>query len=175
MKLQKVYLETLLQVSDKVSFSRMKFKQLRSTQSDIFRLDLAFIVRNDCSQNRGVYNFGFKRCYFIVEHSTPGLNFSKQAFVCGKQGAILSYPRTFDEIAYLWDFFESTRSELSDVVTYNTLLHVGFKRQAPVTTQFPQFKSIDGHLDVNSEKNVALFEGFWMSRFVSLFHPSFVS
>ena len=157
-----------MQVSDKNSLVLREFQHLHSTQSDIYREDLAFIVRNDCSKNSGVYNFDFKRCYFIVEHPTPGLNFSEQVLVCNKQGAILSYPRTLDEIAYLWDFFERTRSELSVEATYNTSLHVGFKRQAPVTSQFPQFNSIDGHLKVNSKRNMALFQDMLASRSVSL-------
>ena len=136
----------------------MKFQQLRSRQGDLFREDISFKIREDCSKNRGVFNFGFKRCYFIIRHPAPGLNFTEQAIACDRQGAILSYPRTFDEIAYLWEFFETNqRSTFSLESIYNSWLHVGFIRQKPVTTRFPQFKSIDGLVNVNSEKNVELF------------------
>ena len=35
-------------------------------------------VRELCAENHGVFRFSFQRCFFILDHDHPGLNFSSQ-------------------------------------------------------------------------------------------------
>ena len=59
-----------MKVSDKTSAVK-KFQQIRSGQGDLSKVDPALNIREDCSKNRGVFNFSFKRCYFIITHPAP--------------------------------------------------------------------------------------------------------
>ena len=82
-------------------------------------------VREKCSANRGVYNYQMRRCYFILHHGEPGLNFSAQVSACRMKGAALSYPRKEEEVLYLWDLFEGENNHLTVQYFRNFSLHIG--------------------------------------------------
>ena len=63
-----------------------KVKQY-SSDADIVKNIHLHNVREKCSATRGVYNYQMRRCYFILHHAEPGLNFSAQVSACRMKGA----------------------------------------------------------------------------------------
>ena len=137
------------------------FKAQKMAKDDIiFGFD-AYKVKTDCSASRGFFSFSNRRCYFVSEHSPPGLNLTEQDLVCRKQGGILSYPRTPQETKFMWDYFEAEKSHLGRSFFTDAYLHVGFKRQRPVVGNYATFTSIDGKMAVSPLTDADLFQGVW--------------
>ena len=82
--------------------------------------------RSLCSLNHGTYDWGLKRCFFIQRHSFPGLTFRQEATFCNSKKTALSYPRSRNEVIFLWKFFkEKFKKDLSVSQLANTTLRTG--------------------------------------------------
>ena len=113
--------------------------------------------RESCVLNRGVFNFHFKRCFFLLENPTPGLNLWEQMEKCEQKSAILSYPRTYEEILFMWEFFESRNKDLTLKYLMNATLHVGYVMEQPVIG-VPNFESVDHLMTISSNTHHELFQ-----------------
>ena len=131
---------------------------------DTFNAGKVLSAREKCSINEATFNFAHKRCYFVLEHSSPGLNLTQQMETCGNHGAVLSYPRKYIEITFMWDFFETQQTKLSHEMFFNISLHAGFVRETPVLTRYPRFTSADGSLVIDSSANKEMFQDFLQFR-----------
>ena len=160
---------TLVYTRRELSIMTWQFKTNVLSSADTVDTDIAFSTRNKCSVNRGTFNFKYKKCSFVVEHILPGLKFSEQVKTCEARGAILSYPRTFAEIGYMWDFFEQERNELKRDSLMRLSLHAGYVRQTPVVTKFPQFEIVDGSYVIDSKRNTRLFNDVSMFRNITAY------
>ena len=70
-----------------------------------------------CAQNHGVFRFSVGRCFFVLDHGYPGLNFSQQVELCGENGAVLSYPRSQEEVETIWEVFREHLESSGEKVT----------------------------------------------------------
>ena len=106
-----------------------------------------------CAQNHGVFRFSVGRCFFVLDHGYPGLNFSHQVELCGKKGAVLTYPRSQEEVETIWEVFREHLKKSRGKVTFeyvrNLTIHAGFERKIGRFNQ-QSFTSVDGMLSVNS-------------------------
>ena len=150
----------------KHSFSAFKFWSLN--YRDVMISDPTLAARKTCAENNGDYDFFFKRCYFILEHTSPGLNFSQQSVKCEEQGAILSYPRNRAETEFMWHYFEKQKQNVVGVrFLLVEALHVGFTRDHPVKSQHPTFTSVDKKLSINSLSHMELFMRSFADDYIS--------
>ena len=117
--------QTAAEVSKDIYEQRIK---RFSSVADLVRNNDFQNIREKCSVNRGTFNYQLKRCYFIIQHGEPGLNFSSQVSACETKGAVLSYPRSETEISYLWDLFEQKNDHLSNTYFRNFSLHIGLSK-----------------------------------------------
>ena len=67
-------------------------------------------ARLKCGSKHGEVNFLFGRCFFMQSFDGVGLNLTSQIDKCSQtEGATLSYPRTIDEISFIWNFYKNKR------------------------------------------------------------------
>ena len=139
-------------LSEKIFEQRIK---RFSSVADLVRNNDFQNIREQCSVNRGTFNYQLKRCYFIIQHGEPGLNFSSQVSACEIKGAVLSYPRSETEISYLWDLFEQKNDHLSNTYFRNFSLHIGLSKSK---------KLFGGYLSVDKEMNFSWTDPIWFYR-----------
>ena len=117
------------EVMKTLSESRSNFQLFSLRNRDMMGTDPLLNGRQKCSVNQAKFNFAFKRCYMVLENSNPGLNLSQQVDKCEQKGAVLSYPRSYNEVLFLWNFLQSERKDLTDEFRLQGTLHVGFRRE----------------------------------------------
>ena len=150
----------------KHSLSGFEFASLN--YRDVMILDPTSAPRKTCAENNGDYNFFFQRCYFILEHPSPGLNISQQIRKCQKQGAILSYPRSREETEFIWRYFEKQkRNVVGARFLLVEALHVGFTRDRTVKSRYPTFTSVDKKLSISSFSHLELFMDSFVDDYIS--------
>ena len=121
------------------------FGDLSSPESDIRFL---------CGKNHGRLEFEYKRCYFIGTHSEIKLDFWDQAEFCLNRNATLSYPRSKNEISYIFSFYQTFRgwdhrTETKEIKEW--YLHLGIQRSNQGLFQDePTFLSTDGKFKFTS-------------------------
>ena len=110
-----------------------------------------------CDPNQAMISIQFKRCFFVKFHSEKPLNQSEHVEYCASRGAVLTYPRDFDEWFFVWSFYQmfmADQSEMSgdsnDVIN-SWFLHLGYQR----TSNF-MIKSVDGKMIVPLSKFVGV-------------------
>ena len=142
--------------------SRVRLTQFNQQQTDLHEPKVVSAKRHLCNSNQGTFNFKFKRCYFVLQHRIPGLNFSEQVSKCEEHGAVLSYPRFYSEVLYLWQFFRQTQFDPEKGIDLkffaNTTLHVGYVRLKPVVDPHASFESVDNKRLVASNTHEELFQ-----------------
>ena len=111
-------------------------------------------IRSLCGLNHGRLDFQYHRCFFIGAHPVQGLNFSEQVEFCEKQQAHLSYPRSQEELEYMWKFYRSYRgwdltTELSN--TTDWYLHLGILRKGSLDDL--SFTSVDEKFNFTSQSH----------------------
>ena len=117
------------EVMKTLSESRSNFQLFSLRNRDLMGTDPLLNGRQKCSVNEAKFNFAFKRCYMVLENPNPGLNFSQQVDKCEQKGAVLSYPRSYNEVLFLWNFLQSERKDLTIEFRLQGTLHVGFRRE----------------------------------------------
>ena len=102
-----------------------------------------------CDENGAVFNYIRKRCYFVIRFPYPGYNLTESIEQCDSRGAVLSYPRHYEEVSDTWTYFSShlLRTDKLNMkgLLANTTLHVGFKK----IEKF-EFQSVDEKLNVST-------------------------
>ena len=144
-----------------------KIKQFCS-DADIVKNDDFHILREKCTTNRATYNFRMRRCYFILHHSEPGLNFSAQVSACQIKGAVLSYPRSEEEISFLWDLFERENNHLTIQYFRNFSLHLGLYSSLEVVGTY---HSVDNEMVFNQRSQSWFFRKAQEINFSRGFQP----
>ena len=114
--------------------------------------------RSLCSLNHGTYNWDLKRCFFIHKHSFPGLDFQQEATFCNSMDSVLSYPRSRDEVIFLWNFFEEKfKKDLSVSQLANTTLRTGLVKDDCSLFRC-NYASLDNKFSIISSKS-----SFWFT------------
>ena len=113
-------------------------------------------IKTFCARNNGVFRFALRRCFFVLEHMSPGLNFSEHVHNCEERGAVLTYPRTPGEIETKWDLFRDFLENNGASLNLNFLrfvnLHLGFERYTVDGGLFGGylFRSVDEKLIIST-------------------------
>ena len=115
-----------------------------------------------CAEQNGQLNFNSRRCFFQLEFSQPGRNFTLQVEECKNHGGILTYPRDEAELKFVWEFFEKQNPDLIAQDLAATFLHMGFVRieggaTVPEREFVNNYASVDGKMTVNSLSHQSLF------------------
>ena len=100
-----------------------------------------------CAENRGTFKWQFRRCFFLLKHDDPGLNFTGQVDACERRKATLSYPRSETEVSVLWDFFEESMGYPSLAFYRNITLSIGLKMTKYSKFFGAWFGSVDGKMN----------------------------
>ena len=113
--------------------------------------DLRFL----CAENHGRLEFEYKRCYFVGNLSDFELDFWDQAKFCLNRNGTLSYPRSKNEIGYIFNFYKSFRGWAHKtpeaLETKEWYLHLGIQRSNQGSFQDkPAFRSTDGKFNFTS-------------------------
>ena len=102
-----------------------------------------------CDENGAVFNYIRKRCYFVIRFPYPGYNLTESIEQCDSRGAVLSYPRHYEEVSDTWTYFSShlLRTDKLNMkgLLANTTLHVGFRKKEKF-----EFQSVDEKLNVST-------------------------
>ena len=122
-------------------------------------IDIRFL----CGKNHGLLEFEYKRCYFIGTHSENKLDFWEQAEFCNIRDATLSYPRSKNEIGYIFNFYKSFRGwdhNTQALEIKEWYLHLGIQRSNRGSfADEPTFLSTDGKFNFTSN------EFYWFTTF----------
>ena len=106
-------------------------------------------IDEQCDENQAVFNYNRKRCYFVLRVDYPGYNLTESIEQCFSRGAVLSYPRHWEEVSDLWIYFNShlqrTDKLNMEELLAKTTLHVGFRRNGNF-----EFRSVDEKLNVST-------------------------
>ena len=110
-----------------------------------------------CDENQAVFNYNRKRCYFVMEFGYLGYNLTESIEQCRSRGAVLSYPRKWEEVGVTWMYFKShlLRNDVFNEKDFlaNTTLHVGFIRTGKIN-----FQSVDKKMIVSTLSHPILLE-----------------
>ena len=137
---ENAYSETLRQLPKRFKVgNRIDYNQLQP---------YPLSVDEQCDENRAYFNYFRKRCFFVLQDNYQGYNLTESTEQCHSRGAVLSYPRHYEEVSDTWIYFNSylQRSEkrnMKDLLA-NTTLHVGFRKIGK-----NEFQSVDGKLNVS--------------------------
>ena len=69
-------------------------------------------VEKKCGDNHGHISVHFLRCFFFIEHSGSGANFTSHVSSCETKQVTLFYPRDEAEIDYVWRYYLFSRGWL---------------------------------------------------------------
>ena len=84
---------------------------------------------DNCVFNHGKMSFKYQRCFFVVKYEGEGKNLTDQINECSIRHAVLSYPRSQEEMWYIWHFYTSHRNlDTNELlpISDNWYLHVGY-------------------------------------------------
>ena len=90
-------------------------------------------VQVQCGNKHGTFKHVFKRCFFVETFPSPGLNRDEQIAHCDSQGgSVLFYPRSVEELYWVWTFYKNYR-EWTPLTVLDTndvwFLHLGLVRR----------------------------------------------
>ena len=88
-----------------IAHSGFYFSHMRNEQWFNYSKDARFV----CGENHAEINLEFNRCFFVDSHCGSGLNLSQQIAHCESRGSVLTYPRSYDEVVFIWEFYQSFR------------------------------------------------------------------
>ena len=106
-------------------------------------------IDEKCDENEAVFNNDRKRCYFVLRFNYPGYNLTESIEQCHSRGAVLSYPRHYEEVSDTWIYFSSHLQRTDKLnkkdILANTTLHVGFRKIGKI-----EFQSVDKKMNAST-------------------------
>ena len=127
------------------TFEKLKWvdKKLPFSYKDVTVSSLD--TRARCFDNHGVYSATYRRCYVVSKNKGKMLNFNEQTSLCENKGMFLAYPRSFEELEYIWYYYKQQVSFFELDMTLGFTL-VNFNS----TSQQATYLSADGKHSLTS-------------------------
>ena len=104
-----------------------------------------------CARQRGTFKFHQRKCFFLNDHGINGLNKSEQLQYCRERGAILTYPRSKEEIRVIWQLLET---KLPAETFAKTIIHLGLEKSQD---SYDTFLSVDGKVELAQSVQTSMF------------------
>ena len=64
-------------------------------------------IRDFCGAQSGVMSYENERCFFLKNHRPNSFDFESQIEFCENENAVLCYPRTHEEMKFMWSIVEN--------------------------------------------------------------------
>ena len=109
-------------------------------------------VRNLCGKNHGELNFVYNRCFFVLSHDLSPKTMLEQDELCSSKGADLVYPRSKQELFYIWSLYQMFRGWNSDIELTNFddwFIRIGLRKH--VEGEYIVFLDIDDTFRITSD------------------------
>ena len=121
-----------------------------------YRCDYTNDIRYKGGKNHAVPNFDHRRCYFVYSHGNERLNLWDHIWFCSHRDAVLTYPRSAEELDFIWRFYHKFRGwdgETNVTIWDDWFLHFGLIKPNSNASDNLMFQSVDVSFDSSLNYN----------------------
>ena len=152
------YLSRVGNLESKYQTARHICAEMRSTSLKTYSKHAPWFrtstgIRNLCGNNHGELNFMYNRCFFVLSHVSSPKNMMEQHELCSSKSADLVYPRSEQELFFIWSFYEMFRGWNSETELTNFddwFIRIGLRKH--VFGDYVLFLDIDETFQITNDQ-----------------------